>query len=102
MSNIPQTLQSVLWSKDISTLDYTVDAPYIIHQVLSHGVLEDIRWLFTVYTPHEIQDTFVSHPYKDYRASRFSFITKFFLSLSDQSIDPRLYVANTPRNIRYR
>ncbi len=100
MNSIPQSLQSVLWSKDIKTLNLDHDAPYIVHQTLSHGTIDDIRWLFSIYPKEKITEIFVKNPYKDYRKARFLFIIKFFLHLSDKALDPRLYVANIPRAIR--
>ena len=100
MKIIPHQLQSILWSKDITTLDAEKDAPYVIHQILSHGGLEEFRWLRSTYSQDMIRHTFITYPYKDYRRSRFYFIKNFFIELPDQ-LNEQLYVRNTPRAIRY-
>lgn len=98
-SPIPQRLQSVLWSSNIQNLHIDSDKTYIIHQILSYGNMEDIQWLFTIYSREVIEQTFTSTPYKDYRKSRFYFIKDFVIGVVDSSLSESSYVKNTPRNI---
>ena len=97
--HFPLSLQGILWSSDISKLDSVRDRTYIIHQILSHGRLEDIQWLFKVYSREEIAHEFLSKPYKSYRASRFHFV-KTILLHETAPLNEAHYVANTPRDIR--
>lgn len=97
---IPKRLQSVLWSADIKKLDLEKDKGYIIHQILSHGEIDDIKWLFSVFPKKEIQKVFISVPYKDYRRSRFYFIKNWVIGLKKKQLNEKLYVKDTPRDIR--
>ena len=97
---IPKNLQSVLWSQNIASLDIEKDKTYIIHQIFSHGRMEDILWLFTVYPKTELENIFQTHPYKDYDAARFNFVKNYLLRLRNKEINEQRYVKNTPRDIR--
>ncbi len=96
---IPQKLQSVLWSTDVKLLDKERDKNYIIHQILSYGRLEDIRWLLSTYKKKAIIDVFAHVPYKDYEAARFYFVKNHLLNLKRQLLDEMLYVKNIPRRL---
>ncbi len=96
---IPQKLQSVLWSTDVRLLDKERDKNYVIHQILSYGRLEDIRWLLQTYTKKNIKNVFTHVPYKDYAAARFYFIKNYLLNLKRQLLDEMLYVKNIPRRL---
>lgn len=96
---LPGSLQGVLWSRDIKNLDLEKDKVYIIHQVLSFGNLEQIKWLFKVYGLKQIQKIFLEHPKKVYTAAMFNFIKNFILNLKDQKLDKRKYVKTLPRII---
>lgn len=96
---IPDKLQSVLWSSSIDSLDEQKDKVYIIHQIFSHGRMEDILWLFSMYSKLEIEEVFTQHPYKDYDGARFNFIKKYLLNLKEKQMNEQLYVKNTPRYI---
>lgn len=98
-NKIPKKLQSVLWSVNVGKLNIGNDKGYIIHQILSYGMLDEIRWLFQTYPKEEIKRIFRQLPYKDYRASRFFFVKDYLLGLTSFSPDERLYVKNTPRRI---
>ena len=65
---IPQRLQSILWSSDVSKLDSDKNKTYIIHQILSHGRMEDILWIFSIYPKKIIQESFINHPFKEYES----------------------------------
>lgn len=96
---IPKRLQAVLWSVDVNHLNKQRDKAYIIHQIFSYGRLEDILWVFNTYTKEEIKKTFTQRPYKDYWPSRFYFVKNYLLGLTQDTMDERLYVKNTPRRL---
>lgn len=96
---IPKRLQAVLWSTNVDLLDLKRHKEYIIHQVLSYGRLEDIRWLFRTYKKESIIKVFVTAAYKDYTASRFYFVKQYLLNLRHHPLDERLYVKNIPRRL---
>lgn len=95
----PAYLQPILWSADVASMDLEKDKGYIIHQILSHGTLAHIRWLFGAYKLSEITEVFQQFPYKDYRASRFHFVKTILLHIDGDSMDERRYVKNIPRAI---
>lgn len=97
---IPKTLQGILWSIDTSHLDLEKDKIYIIHQILSYGIMEHLQWLFKTYPKKEITNVFLNSPYKDYRISRFYFVKNYLLSLKNNSLNEKHYVKNIPRDIR--
>ena len=97
-TRIPAHLQSVLWSSDINKLDIAKDKQYIIHQILSHGRMEDIAWLFKTYERDHIRSVFTNIPYKNYRLKRYHFVKKYLLSISDV-LNQAHYVENTPRDL---
>lgn len=96
---IPPSLQSVLWSSNIHSIDLEKDKTYVIHQILAYGNMEDIKWLFTTYSRPIIEHVFSSIPYKDYRRSRFYFIKDMVIGLTQKSYSESSYVKNIPRNI---
>lgn len=95
---IPQSLQPVLWNVDVSNLDIEKDKAYIVHQLLAYGDIDEIKWALSTYSRDELKRTFCEKPYKDYRPSRFYFITNYVLGLDSESIDSSHYVKNTPRH----
>jgi len=100
MNKIPQALQSVLFSSDINKLNLKTDKTYIIHQIFSQGRMKDILWLFKTYSKNELTTVFTKKPYKDYESSRFYFIKNYILHLKNLQLNEKLYVKNTPRDIR--
>lgn len=98
MMHPPSSLQGILWSTDVNLLDCELDKPYIIHQTLAYGRMEDIRWLFRTYPVGEIRRVFTEDPYKDYRAARFSLIKNHVLNISIPMEEKR-YVKNIPRDL---
>lgn len=94
MQHPPKYLQSILWSTNVKDIALTKDKAYIIHQILSYGGIRDWVWLFKTYNKKEIIDVFIQIPYKDYRESRFLFITKFLLQITDTVLDEKKYVKN--------
>lgn len=97
---LPEKLQGVLWSKSINSLNIDKDQTYIIHQIFSHGRMEDILWLFKTYPPSTLKKIFISHAFKDYDAARFYFIKNYILDLKKTELNEKNYVKNTPRDIR--
>lgn len=93
-------MQGVLWSKDIESIDTQKDKVYIIHQILSHGRMEDIQWLFRTYPESLLKQVFTDHPYKNYSAARFNFVKNYILHLEQHSFNEKYYVKNVPRDIR--
>ncbi len=100
MLTVPKQLQPLLWSKDINHIDSDKDKTYIIHQLFAYGRLEDILWLFKTYPSRVLVRIFTTIPYKDYTAPRFYFVKNYLLGLGDRNLNERLYVKNTPRDIR--
>lgn len=96
----PKQLQGVLWSRDVNKLDMEKDKPYIIHQVLAYGSIDQWKWLIAQYSLDQIKNTFISNPYKDYRAPRYNLVTKYLLEIDNQTLNPARYVKNIPRDIR--
>jgi hypothetical protein len=99
MNHPPVTLQPFLSSVSVDKLDVKKDDTYIIHQILAYGSMEALAWLFSAYPKDHIQRVFCEAPYKDYRPSRFHFVTSALLSLEHRSIDQRNYVKNIPRHL---
>lgn len=99
MAYIPNFLQGALWLSDVSSLDIEKDKNYIIHQVFSHGGMEEIWWVIRTYPQEIIQTIFKTVPYKEYKAPRFNFIKNYLLELQNISLDTRRYVTNIPRNL---
>lgn len=97
---VPQRLQSLFWSAHIKQLDIDRDKPYIIHQVLSHGNLEDIRWLLNTYTKQTVLDVFRHTPYKAYEAARYHFIVRTILQRDQNEFLTSNYVQDSPLNLR--
>lgn len=89
---IPESFQGILWSKNIKNLDLKRDKAYIIHQVLSYGTLEQIRWLLKVYGKKEVRKVFEEAPMRVYCPSTFNFIKNIILGLKRKTIPSEKYV----------
>jgi len=94
---IPKTLQAVLWSKATSKLDIEADKNYIIHQVLSCGTWEHLKWLFKLYGYNEVKKTFINHPSKSYTPKSFNLFKNIILEVEPQNLDEKKYVKTFPR-----
>ena len=92
MNRIPQSFQGILWSANVKNLDLEKDKVYIIHQILSYGTLEQIHWLFRVYSKEEIRKVFGTSPMKIYNFPTFDFIKNIVLGLKKKTIAPKKYV----------
>lgn len=90
--NPPASLQGVLWSKSVDLLDLEKDKIYIIHQVLSYGSLQEIRWLFKVYSSREMINVFLRFPKKIYQPAIFNFVKVFVLGLKEKTLPEEKYV----------
>lgn len=94
------SLQGILWSKNIKNLNLERDKIYIIHQVLSYGNLQQIKWLFKIYGLKEIQRVFLKHPKKIYAAPVFYFVKNFILDLKNKKLNSQKYVKDSLRNFK--
>ena len=91
---LPKHLRAVLWSADINNLNLDKDKYYIIHQILSFGILDDISWLTGIYSKKDIIDIFMVS-FKDYSRPRFYFVKDAILGLKNWHPDEKYYVKNT-------
>ena len=91
-NKIPKKLQAVLWSVNVELLDRQRDKRYIIHQILSYGRLEEIKWLFKNYKREEIIDVFLRHPSKIYPRDIYYFTKNFLLNLKSEELSEGAYV----------
>ena len=98
-SVVPPSLQGVLWSKATSKIDYQKDKNYIIHQVLSRGTWEHVRWLFDTYGRDEIKNAFLHSPAKNYTEKSFHFFGNIVLGITPGGADAKNYVKTLPRVI---
>jgi len=92
MKKIPNNLQGVLWSTPLEKLDFNKHKSYIIHQVLMYGNLDQIKWLFEVYSKKQIVDVFLNKPQKVYTREALNYVYKFILGLKDGQIQQNKYV----------
>lgn len=90
--SIPVEFQPILWSKNVKNLDLEKDKVYIIHQVLSYGSLDQIKWLFKIYKKKEIREVFLKFPKRIYIPSVFYFIKNFILGLKKKRLKEEKYV----------
>lgn len=97
-SVVPLSLRGVLWSKDIASVDAVQDRPYIVHQVLAFGTLNDWRRLRRLYPPSVIRRTFIKDPIKIYTRSAYQFARKI-LGISDRDAPVARYDKALPRHI---
>jgi len=89
---IPKELQGILWSRRLESLDLQRDKGYIIHQVLAYGSLEQVKWLFKVYSQKEASRVFLQRPKKLYTSQAFNFVKNYLLPLEKKVVKPELYV----------
>ena len=91
---IPKSFQGILWSVNVKNLDLTEDKIYIIHQILMYGDLDEICWLFKVYSKKELEKVFEKFPMKIYNRQSFNFIKNIILGLKARSISSEKYVTS--------
>jgi len=76
--NIPNFLQSALWSYDLKALDKEKDRRLIIEQVLNYGNWEQLQWVLKNYSKIEIKEV-VSKPRRGIWDKRsLNYWTKFY------------------------
>ncbi len=92
MAHPPKSLQGVLWSSSINQLDLDKHRAYIIHQVLTFGTMNQLRWLFKAYSKYEITDVFVHQPIKMYPRHIYWFTKNHLLPLRHAQLDEQNYV----------
>jgi len=92
MKKIPNNLQGVLWSTPIQNLDINDNKVYIIHQVLMFGDLDQIGWLFKVYSKKQITDVFLNRPQKVYTKQALNYVNDFVLGIGDTGLSEAKYV----------
>lgn len=102
MSQIPSSLQSILWSVDVKHLEPDRDKGYIIHQVLNYGSFVDLRWLLQTYSKNDIIDVFVNQPSKTYPKPVFQFVKNYILGLKNRSLDENAYITSIHGPVRPR
>jgi hypothetical protein len=88
---LPENLKGILWSKNINNINLENDKIYIIHQVLSFGDIEEIRWLFKKYSLDEIKMVFINIPKRIYTRPVFLFIKEYILKINT-GLDEKKYV----------
>lgn len=88
---LPENLKGILWSKNIDDVDLENDKIYIIHQVLSFGDIEEIKWLFKNYTLDEIKMVFINIPKRIYTRPVFLFVKEYILKINT-GLDEKNYV----------
>lgn len=98
MKRLPKDLQSVLWSRRISSLNRQHHRDYIIHYVLQYGTLEHVQWLLRTYRPQTVRQVFLRHPIKVYSPSSLYFTKNFLLGLTNQVINRHRYLAASSRH----
>jgi hypothetical protein len=96
---IPQKLQGILWSVDVNDLDIHEDRNYIINQILSLGILDELKWLLNAYSLSTIKEVFIQKPAKIYTPSAFHFCRDILLGLEHKNLPANRYVRTLPRNI---
>ena len=92
INTIPSSFQGILWSVDVKNLDLKEDKNYIIHQILMYGDLEEIAWLFKVYSKEEVKKVFKKAPMKIYSPQAFYFIKSIILGLKKKPLSSKNYV----------
>ena len=92
--SIPKSLQPILWSQNVKTLDVDRDKVLIIHHVLAYGSLKDLKWLFLTYSKPRLRRVFLDHPMRVYSPSGLSFAVGPVLHI-DARVNPKRYVKAT-------
>lgn len=96
---VPKRLQAVLWSTKTKNLDLQRDEGYIVNQVLSLGSLEDLKWLFKIYSKERIRRVFLRKPQKAYSPASLNFVRKFLLGVSSKTAPDYKYDQTVPRRV---
>jgi CRISPR/Cas system CSM-associated protein Csm2 small subunit len=97
---LPKFLKGYFWFTNFDRLDLDKDKEDIIHQILSIGSLEAVRWLFNTYGRNTIRKVFLEKPAKTYRPETFNWAKNILLDLEKKKLNLNQYVINTSRYIR--
>lgn len=92
MAHPPKDLQGTLWSSNVEQLDLEKNKAYIIHQVLTFGTMDHLKWLFETYPKREIVNAFVHQPMKMYPKHIYWFTKNHLLALQNMQLDEQNYV----------
>ncbi len=95
----PDSLQGILWSKNIENINLEEDKVYIIHQILAYGDIKEVKWLFEVYPKNDIKNIFINYPVKIYTRPVYFFIKDFILNIKKDT-NENSYVKNISGSIR--
>lgn len=95
-----ESLQGILWSKNIRDIDLERDKIYIIHQVLAYGNLKQIKWLLKIYSLDGIREVFLKYPKRIYTPPVFYFVKNFILNLKSKKLSPKDYVKTSFRTLK--
>jgi len=95
---IPASRAHLFWSQNIQKLDSVRDRPYIVHQTLAFGTLDDLAWLGSLYPVSAIRQTFVNAPIKIYSRAAYHFAKKL-LSIADDEAPVERYDKTLLRDI---
>lgn len=98
---VPKKLQGILWSVDVNQLDINKSKSYIINQILSLGIFDELKWLWKTYSLSTLRKIFREKPAKVYTFSRFNFCKNILLGLETKDLAPNKYVKTLPRDIRH-
>jgi|YelNatPaOPRAMG01_1025707.scaffolds.fasta_scaffold281343_1 hypothetical protein len=82
--NVPESLQPLLWSRNVKNLDFKKDKIYIIHQVLAYGSIEDIKYIINIYSKDEVINVFINNPLKVYTRPVFLFIKNYMFKIKTE------------------
>ena len=96
---LPDSLQGILWSKNIENINLEEDKVYIIHQILAYGDIKEVEWLFEVYPKNDIKNIFINRPVKIYTRPVYFFIKDFILNIKKDTNENN-YVKNISGSIR--
>ena len=97
---LPRWLRGYFWFTDFEKLNLVENKEDIIHQILSAGSLEAIKWLFRTYGKKAIRKSFLEKPTKTYRPETFNWAKNILLDLEKKKLNFNQYVINTSRDIR--
>ena len=86
---LPEFLQSVLWSYDLSkmSLDNPKDRNLVITQVLNHGDMRQLEWLTKTYSQKEIENVVR----KPWRGVWFKRVLDYWLQILQIEIPQTVY-----------
>ena len=81
---------------NVSKLNLEEDKPYIVHQILAYGTLDEIKWLMKTYGKDVVKKVFLNQPIKVYTPPALKFSQ---LLLDIPAVRADRYDQTLPRNI---